>query len=511
MRTGSGPKQTLQYGAGAAGPAPPTPSLKETGQILQMHQSVPIGDPHTDGRREWARDAAMAARTHRTEELPQTSAPESADTPRSMRVLLFAYYFPPDGGAGTQRPASFARHFPALGLDCTVVTRTPPSKRNYYEPEDATLVERAERTSRVVRTPAMEGGLAAWLKAVEELGDREIRRARPDVLLLTMSPFELWHVGATLADRHRIPVVYDLRDPWALDGWQSYRTYFHWRREAAAMRAMLRRADGVVANTPESRTLFLAFEPSLRPDRVAVVTNGWEADDFPQPAPQVIPGANPDGAMRIVFTGSFLSKPLYPGRSLRNRIGSLLRYVPERILASGRTPLHLLQAIRLLRQRSHEAGRVARLVVVGQKDEWTARCVEESGVADAVEFTGYLSHGESVRAIREADALFLPLHGLARGERSRIVPGKAYEYIATGRPILGALPEGDAREIVEATGRGFVADPCDSAALAEAIAALHARWVGGEFNASTQGPNVARYERGVLARTLSEFLKTITV
>ena len=58
------------------------------------------------------------------------------------------------------------------------------------------------------------------------------------------------------------------------------------------MRAMLRRADGVVANTPESRTLFLAFEPSLRPDRVAVVTNGWEADDFPQPAPQVIPGAN---------------------------------------------------------------------------------------------------------------------------------------------------------------------------------------------------------------------------
>lgn len=426
-----------------------------------------------------------------------------------MRVLLFAYYFPPDGGAGTQRPASFARHFPARGIDCTVVTRTPPAKRNYWEPEDATLLDSAAKATRVVRTPPTEGGLAAWLDAAERLGDEEIRRAKPDVLLLTMSPFELWQVGARLADRHGIPVVYDLRDPWALDGWQSYRTYLHWRREAKAMRAMLRRADGVVANTPESRRLFLDLEPSLRAERVTVVTNGWEAEDFPQPGPDVIAGARPDGTMRIVFTGSFLSKPLYPGRSLKQRVGAFLRYVPEPILASGRTPKHLLGAISRLRERGAEAGRVARLVVVGQKDEWTARCVEESGVADAVEFTGYLSHGESVRAIREADALFLPLHGLPRGCRSRIVPGKAYEYIATGRPILGALPEGDAAEIIEATGRGFVADPCDDESLAAAITALHARWKAGAFNRSVQGPNVAGYERGVLAASLASFLQSI--
>lgn len=426
-----------------------------------------------------------------------------------MRVLLFAYYFPPDGGAGTQRPASFARHFPALGVDCTVLTRTPPSKRTYWEPEDATLLGRAEARSRVLRTPALDGGIAPWLAAVERLGDEEIARERPDVLLLTMSPFELWEVGARLADRHRIPVVYDLRDPWALDGWQSYRTWVHWRREAKAMRAMLRRADGVVANTPESRSLFLGFERSLRPDRVAVVTNGWEAEDFPEPAPEVIAGARPGGAMQIVFTGSFLSKPLYPGRGLRQRVGALLRYTPEPIRPSGRTPRHLLNAIRLLRERGQEAGRVARLTVVGQKDEWTARAVGESGVADAVDFTGYLSHGESVRAIREADALFLPLHGLPPGYRTRIVPGKAYEYIATGRPILGALPTGDAASIIEATGRGFVADPCDDEALAAAITSLHARWASGAFNRSVQGPDVPRYERGVLAADLAAFLRTV--
>ena len=429
-----------------------------------------------------------------------------------MRVLLFAYYFPPDGGAGTQRPSSFARHFPGLGVDCAVVTRTPPARRNYWEPEDASLLAGLSGTkqARVIRTPPdPAGGLNGWLSAVEQLADEEIRRNRPDVLLLTMSPFELWRVGAALADRHRIPVVFDLRDPWALDGWQSYRTYLHWRREAKAMRAMLRRADGVIANTPECKRLFCEFEPSLQPERVSVVTNGWEADDFPQPAPRIDPASRQDGQLRLVFTGSFLSKPLYPGRSLRQRVGSLLRYVPEPIIASGRTPFHLLRAISMLRERQSEAGRAIRLVVVGQKDEWTSRCVEESGVADAVEFTGYLSHGDSVRAIREADALFLPLHGLPAGVRSRIVPGKAYEYIATGRPILGALPEGDAREIIEATGRGFIADPCDDEALTAALTAIHAGWVRGAFNESIQGPNVALYERGVLAAALATFLRGI--
>jgi glycosyltransferase involved in cell wall biosynthesis len=190
-------------------------------------------------------------------------------------------------------------------------------------------------------------------------------------------------------------------------------------------------------------------------------------------------------------------------------VGALLRYTPEPIIASGRTPFHLLAAIRQLRERRSEAGRDVHLVIVGQKDEWTARCVEESGVADAVSFAGYLSHAESVRAIREADALFLPLHGLPPGVRTRIIPGKAYEYIATGRPILGALPAGDASEIIEATNRGFIADPCDEESLAAALVQIHAGWIRGAFQESVQGPNVAQYERGVLAAKLAEFLRRI--
>src|SRR5690606_8275093 len=67
------------------------------------------------------------------------------------------------------------------------------------------------------------------------------------------------------------------------------------------------------------------------------------------------------------------------------------------------------------------------------------------------------------------DALFVPLFGLPAGHRSRIVPSKTYEYLASGRPILGTLPEGDARELVERSGRGVCANPCDDAAIADAL------------------------------------------
>ena len=54
--------------------------------------------------------------------------------------------------------------------------------------------------------------------------------------------------------------------------------------------------------------------------------------------------------------------------------------------------------------------------------------------------------------VRCADLLFCPMHDLPQGGSALIVPGKTYEYIAAGRPILAAMPAGDARELVRAAG-----------------------------------------------------------
>src|SRR5439155_1889978 len=68
-----------------------------------------------------------------------------------------------------------------------------------------------------------------------------------------------------------------------------------------------------------------------------------------------------------------------------------------------------------------------------------------------------------------ADLLFLPMHNLERGAQACIVPGKTYEYMASGKPILAAVPMGDVRDFLIAAGNASVCDPPDVDAMKRII------------------------------------------
>jgi glycosyltransferase involved in cell wall biosynthesis len=426
-----------------------------------------------------------------------------------MRVLLVAYYFPPDGGPGAQRPISFARHLPALGHEVVVLTRSAPAARGRFDPQDPTGLKALAPACEVVRAaPVADHGPSDFTSVCEAMthaGDQALRQHRPDVLLVTMSPFELWRTAVTLGDRHGVPVVADLRDPWALDGVQDHRSWFSWHREWQSMRDMLRRADGIIANTPECGILFRRALPAASQGRVTVIANGWDQDDFQGPLREVTPG----NQLTLVYGGTFLCGRLYERERLSRRILGWLRHAPEPIRPGGRTPLHLLAAMRRLRENGSPAGKVLRLLAIGPIDAALERCVRESGMQDRIELRDYRSHAELIDVIRSADALFLTLHGLPAGHRSRIVPGKTYEYLATGRPILAALPEGDARELVARSPRSFLCDPCDEAAMATQLEALHHNWQRGDYRLSLPPDPFASWERRQLCTRLAAFLREV--
>ncbi|MBL8756516.1 MAG: glycosyltransferase [Planctomycetes bacterium] len=419
-----------------------------------------------------------------------------------MRALLLAYYFPPDGGPGAQRPIAFARHLPAHGVDVTVLTRHPPAARGIYDPADPAPLAALEPGCRIARTPAAAAGPVAVASAMVGTGSALLRAERHDVVLATMSPFELADPALELGERHDVPVVFDLRDPWALDGVQSHRTWWHGRRARARMRRRLRGCAGLVVNTPECVGLFRREAPWLPAERVVAITNGWDAAEFAPPAPLVEPGPK----LTLLHAGTFLCGELYAHeRPLRRWLG-WLRWSAESIAPAGRTPQPLLAALASLRANGSAAGREVRLRCVGMVDAALQRCVAESGVADAVELVPYRPHATLLAELRAADALFLTLHGLSPGARSRIVPGKTYEYLASGRPILAGLPPGDARDFVAASPRAFVADPCDAPGLAFQLERLHAAWRRGEFRGAAMPPWLAACERRALAGRLATFL-----
>ncbi len=122
---------------------------------------------------------------------------------------------------------------------------------------------------------------------------------------------------------------------------------------------------------------------------------------------------------------------------------------------------------------------------------------------------GYLDHPEAVSLIRSADLLFLPMHDLPQGVRATIVPGKTYEYMASGRPVFAAVPEGDARDILRAAGTAFICRPADDTAMAEIISDRVDALLAGDPTPVPDEEFVRRYEYEHLARELKAFFETV--
>jgi glycosyltransferase involved in cell wall biosynthesis len=116
---------------------------------------------------------------------------------------------------------------------------------------------------------------------------------------------------------------------------------------------------------------------------------------------------------------------------------------------------------------------------------------------------GYISHADSIELMRTANLLFLPMQNMREGVRATIVPGKTYEYLAAGTPILGALPEGDARDILTEAGNAALVLPDDVEAMARAIAEAVARFQSGERPPGPDPDVVARFEYRRLAAELA--------
>ena len=421
-----------------------------------------------------------------------------------MRVLLIAHYFPPDGGAGSQRPASFAQHLPALGVDLTVIARDiDDSTRGAYDPSDTTLVA---RTGSACVRRARKGAGESWTAALLREARAAIAADRPDVIVVTLSPFEHAHAGLALRAESGIPVVLDLRDPWALDGWHTYRHHFEWRRARDTMRDALEAADGAIMNVPNARSAAEALAPRRGKHPYGVVTNGWEESDFTTES-DVPKGAK----FRIRFAGSFVCRFMRE-RSLVRRIRAALRGRGETIDERGRSPLFLLEAIQSLREDPllGDIGQDFVLEIAGAREPETQMIVDETGSASYVRQLGYLPHDESARFIAAADALLLPMHGLPDGARARMVPGKLYEYFGTGRPILGLCPDGDARDWIARDPRSRVADPVDSDDIAAKLCEMHALWRRGEFVHSRRAEWTRGFTRRAQAEKLVAYLESVT-
>ena len=422
------------------------------------------------------------------------------------RILYIAYHFPPHGGAGVQRSLKFVKYLPSFGVEPTIVTGVGATDRR-WSPPDESLENEVPQNLTVVRTPWPKGSPEQCKAAEDErfqLAVQLVTAPQLEAVFVSMSPFSDASFAARVARHCGIPWIADLRDPWALDEFQVYKTRWHRARARREMRRALSDASLIVMNTPESAKALKSAFPEFG-SRTISITNGYDSEDL----------VGMDEAVRPDLFTLVHAGFLHTTAGLRQRRRALEYRLLGRIGGGveilPRSHYYLLQALERWRTEDPSIADRVRLLLVGDPQPVDREIVERSPVAPMIEFTGYLPHNESLRLVREAALLFLPMHKLPKGQRATIVPGKTYEYLASGRSILGAVPEGDARDFLARAGTGLVCDPDDVEALLAHLRARFRTWSAGTSHGAVDRAYIRRFERKELASRLAEAIRSLCI
>jgi len=366
------------------------------------------------------------------------------------KVAVIAYGFPPVGGAGVQRPAKFVKYLREFGWEPVILTVANPSVPVIDEsllddlPGDITTYTARTLEPSYARKQGCSQGGAGMVAALKNrikriisnclLPDVQIlwwpglvirlveliKNEKPDCLFVTAPPFSSFIPVVFLGSWFNIPVVVDFRDEWSF----SRATW-----ENAAKHGLARMTDRFFERYSVSRCSdFTAangsYVASLRKTygecaagKGCVITNGYDESDFNPSPPET---AKSDGApVTIVYTGT-----VWTATSLKPFVTALCKVIDE---DTG--------ARECLRVKVY--GRV-----VGAEQE----CFHYDSLNGVVSLFGYCDHQEITREIAHADILLLTLSDLPGAEK--IITGKVFEYMATGKHIFGIVPDGETKNII---------------------------------------------------------------
>jgi hypothetical protein len=329
----------------------------------------------------------------------------------SIPLLMIAYHFPPANEIGAARPFRFYKYAALAGLDPVVVTAAPQTTPagNIHVIADP-FVERprslswhGERLLRRLLIPGETG--TVWSRiAARVCRDFIDRTTGPIVLYSTFPPLGTHLAAIQTVLKRPVCWIADFRDPYVSE---ESRRLSGLRRAAACRveRVWVKRATAVVVNTDAAGEEWLRRYPELE-GRVSVLPNGYDpavertAPLFPPDAPRV-----------LIHTGS-----LYAGRSMAPLVAAAAR-----LIASGRLDL---SAFRLHQLGYCDPGALG----------------AEPAVRSAVE-AGWLRiepdrvpHAEAVARAQAATGLML-----IQPQSATQVPGKLFEYVTIGRPVLAFL------------------------------------------------------------------------
>jgi len=398
-------------------------------------------------------------------------------------VIMVAYHFPPAPEIGGQRPFRFRKYLERMGYRCYVITASEQPKDGppdtIFIPDELRAVWDEGPKGRLsfegwqellIRKAMFPGHYGfIWSRKVAAECRRMIR-SQPEnrfVLYSTYPPLGTIATGLRVRSREKIPWIADFRDP---VGGQAPELLSRQTRFCIPWleRVTFRRASVVVANVQAAADMWRKRFPWAQ-RKLRVIYNGFDPEDVPQARP--IPARD---HKLIVHAGA-----LYHGRNPNVIVESLAR------LRAAGTQESASARVLLLGATDAKAGFDHALFEHAQREGW-------------LELRPQVPRPEAQRLLEEADGLLL-----VQPQSNVQVPGKLFEYMCIGRPVLALVQRSSAVEdiLVKAEAAHVCIYTDDSAEAADRkmleflrmpnTAAQPNEWFRTGFNAEHQAEELA--------------------
>ncbi len=353
------------------------------------------------------------------------------------KVLIITYYWPPSGKASLQWPLKIIKHLPEFGWQPVVLT----VEDDTFSDKDETFLRQIAEDLKVIKTKALEPfnlykkftgkekdskliasetistknkslahRLSIWIRmnlfvpdarvgwyfpAVKS-GTNFINDEKIDAIVSVGPPHTAHLIGKKLSVKYNLPHI-----PVFIDPWVDIAYYQNFKRNNITLKidnhlekSVLQNSEAVIFVTETMKGDYQQKYPFLK-NKSHVLYWGYSEEDF-------------------------------SGIELKENTSNEKILVHAGNLFSYQNPAKLWQQVK----KEINNGKPVRLKFIGTVDNEIVKSISSAGLDPYTDYLGFLPYQKMLTEICNADFL------LVCATEPRHVPGKLFEYLRAGKPII---------------------------------------------------------------------------
>ena len=422
------------------------------------------------------------------------------------KILIITYYWPPAGGPGVQRWLKFVKYLPEFGIQPIVYCPENPS----YPIVDESLLLEVSPAIKIIKQSISEPYRFAnmlskkdskqissgvipkkkkqnfvqklllyvrgnffipdarknWVKPSVAFLSDYIRENNIETIITTGPPHSLHLIGLQLKAQLGVKWLADFRDPWTTIGYHKdlKLSKSSAEKHKALESQVVQSADEIIVTSENTKKEFL----SKTKQPITVITNGYDTHKIQRP--------EKDKKFTLAHIGSLLSE---------------------------RNPKQLWEALKELIDENDHFRSTFQLKLIGVVSEDVLQILKELQLDSYINNLGYLGHEDAIK--EQMSSRVLLMVEIDSKDTKVIIPGKLFEYMASGTPIIALGPtESDVEAILKSTNTGQYFYYSDKEDIKLQILSYFEAYKTNSLTVHATG--LERYSRKSLTKVLSEII-----